>query len=67
MKKVILLLMSVSLSGCYQVANQWDIERAINVCGGVENIVEIAILMDGRETVTCKSGRRVELREARIQ
>ena len=67
MKKVILLLMSVSLSGCYQVANQWDIERAINICGGVENIVEIAILMDGTELVTCKSGRNVKLSEAKIQ
>lgn len=67
MKKVMLLLMSVSLSGCYQVANQWDIERAINICGGVENIVEITILMEGTELVTCKSGRSVSLSKANIQ
>ena len=68
MKKIIAIaLCAVTLSGCYQTTNRWDIERATHICGGVENIVEITVLMTGDELVTCKNGNTFGLNKAKIQ
>ena len=67
MKKIIVLVCVLSLSGCYQTTNQWDIERAARICGGVEKIVEINVLMTGDELVTCKNGNIFNLNETKIQ
>ena len=52
--KSLVLVMCLSLTGCfYQTVNQFDIERASKVCGGVEKIVQISAAFDGREKVLC--------------
>ena len=55
--KNFVLIMCLSLTGCfYQSADQFDIQRAKNVCGGIEKIVEIEVYFSGREYVQCISG-----------
>lgn len=58
MKSVMILTLALCLQGCYQAVDSWDIERAIKLCGGVENIVKIGAFFDGDEIVRCKSGVR---------
>lgn len=54
MKKFIVLICLV-LNGCfYQTVNQWDIERAIKFCGGLENVVLITSAFEGTEQATCR-------------
>ena len=48
-------ILSFSLVGCYQQTSNIDIEKAIKVCGGVQNIEGIRVEFDGRETVKCKN------------
>ena len=67
MNKIIVIALCATLLGCYQTANQWDIERAVHICGGVEKIVEIMVLIDGTELVTCKNGNTFNLDEAKIR
>jgi hypothetical protein len=67
MKKIIVIALCATLLGCHQTANQWDIERASHICGGVEKIVEIKVLMIGKELVTCKNGNIFNLAEAKIR
>jgi hypothetical protein len=68
MKKILVIgLCAVTLLGCHQTTNQWDIERAAHICGGVEKIVEIKVLMIGKELVTCKNGNIFNLAEAKIR
>lgn len=62
MKILYIIPLVLALQGCYQVVNSWDIERAINVCGSVENIVEISAFFDGTELVTCKNANREKLK-----
>ena len=68
MKKIIAIaLCAVTLSGCYQTTNQWDIERAAHICEGVEKIVEIEVRMFGDEYVTCKNGNIFNLAKVKIR
>lgn len=54
MKKFI-ILSCLFLNGCfYQTVSQWDIERAITYCGGLENVAEIMASFEGTERATCK-------------
>ena len=55
MKTLIILLSSISLSGCYQTVNQFDIERATVACNGVQNIVNISANFAGDERVVCRN------------
>jgi len=66
-KILVIALCAATLAGCYQTTNQWDIERATRICGGVEKIVEITVLMTGDELVTCKNGNTFGLNKAKIQ
>lgn len=60
MKKYI-VLSCLLLNGCfYQSVNKWDIERAITLCGNINNIVEIHASFDGAERVTCKPDNNTE-------
>ena len=58
MKKLLaLILVSLSVSGCvYQSVNQYDIQRAIAICGSLEKVIEINAHHSGVETVLCSKG-----------
>lgn len=53
MKYIAIVLVAFSLSGCYQSVNQWDLQDAATICGGVEKIAHINSLFSGDERVTC--------------
>ncbi len=55
------VVLAISLTGCHQVVNSWDIERAIQTCRGLENVVEITSVFDGREFVVCKTNKQYSL------
>ena len=60
--KSLVFVMCLPLAGCfYQTVNQFDIERASKVCGGVEKIVEISSSFLGKEVAFCKNGEKNEL------
>jgi hypothetical protein len=61
-KFIIAIIACVSLSGCfYQTVNQYDINRAIALCGSVANIHQIDSYYLGRVDATCYSGEQVSL------
>jgi uncharacterized membrane protein YjjB (DUF3815 family) len=61
-KFIIAIIACVSLSGCfYQTVNQYDINRAIALCGSVANIHQIDSYSLGRVGATCYSGEQVSL------
>lgn len=65
MKKLLVFLITLSLSGClYQAVNQYDIQRAITICGSLEKIVEINAHHSGVETVLCSTGSERNLTRA---
>ena len=58
-------LVTLSLSGCmYQVVNQYDIQRAITICGALDKVVEINAYPSGVETVLCNKGSTINLNRA---
>lgn len=57
MKPMFVVIMCILLSGCYQSVNQYDISRAIRICGDIESVVEIYAHSNGSENVLCKTGR----------
>ena len=61
-KFIIAIIACVSLSGCfYQTVNQYDINRAIALCGSVANIHQIDSHYMGRVDATCYSGEQGSL------
>ena len=53
-KLVLILASSLMLSGCmYQSVDQYDLSRAIKVCGSAENIFRIKSYYLGFENVKC--------------
>ena len=53
-KFIIAIIACVSLSGCmYQSVDQYDLSRAIKVCGSAENIFRIKSHFLGFENVRC--------------
>lgn len=55
MSKALVGFACLFLNGCfYQTVTQWDIERAVVLCGKFENVVEITASFEGTERVTCK-------------
>lgn len=58
MKYVAAVFLSLVLSGCYQTVNKYDMDKAVIVCKGYENIHEVSAQFDGQEVVTCKNGLR---------
>ena len=61
-KFIIAIIACVSLSGCfYQTVNQYDINRAIALCGSVANIHQIDSYYLGRVDATCYSGEQDSL------
>lgn len=61
-KFIIAIIACVSLSGCfYQTVNQYDINRAIALCGSVANIHQIYSYYLGRVDATCYSGEQDSL------
>ena len=61
-KFIIAIIACVSLSGCfYQTVNQYDISRAIALCGSVANIHQIDSYFLGRVDATCYSGEQAGL------
>lgn len=54
MKTILLLLVAcITLSGCYQSVDSYDIKRAIKHCGSFENVHEIYALSSGAEKFVC--------------
>lgn len=54
MKKLIILLSVLSLSGCfYQKTSKIDIQKAIYFCGSVDNIWDVSVYFSGDEVITC--------------
>jgi hypothetical protein len=67
MTKLAILVICLNLTGCfYQTVNSWDIERASQVCGGVENVVEINAMFSGDEFVACRTGDEFNLHGVKI-
>ena len=65
-KLVLILASSLMLSGCtYQSVDQYDLSRAIKVCGSAENIFRIKSHFLGSEEVRCfdTKGENVNLDE----
>ena len=65
-KLVLILAISLMLSGCmYQSVDQYDLSRAIKVCGSAENIFRIKSHFLGFENVRCfdTKGGNVNLEE----
>ena len=63
-KFIIAIIACVSLSGCfYQTINQYDINRAIVLCGSVANIHQIVSYSLGSEDAACYSGEQASLGE----
>ncbi len=65
-KFIIAIIACVSLSGCmYQSVDQYDLSRAIKVCGSAENIFRIKSHFLGSENVRCfdTKGGNVNLNE----
>ena len=65
-KLVLILASSLMLSGCmYQSVDQYDLSRAIKVCGSAENIFRIKSYFLGSEYVKCfdTKGGNVDLYE----
>lgn len=61
-KSIIAIMACASLSGCfYQTVDQYDINRAIALCGSVANIHQIDSYSLGREDATCYSGEQERL------
>ena len=61
-KLALILASSLFLSGCfYQTVNQYDINRAIALCGSVANIQQIDSYSLGHEGATCYSGEQASL------
>lgn len=59
------ILVALSLSGCfYQTVNQYDIQRAITICGSLDKVVEISAHHTGIESVLCMSGIELGLNRA---
>ena len=62
--KSLVFVMCFPMTGCfYQTVNQFDIERASKVCGGVEKIVEISSSFVGDEVALCKNGENNSLQK----
>lgn len=63
MKKLILTLTTASLlTGCmYQSLDNSDLEQALKVCRGVENIRYINSYADGSEWIACKDSAALKL------
>lgn len=60
--KYLILFGCLSLTGClYQTVDQFDIQRAKNLCGGIDKIVEIVAQFDGGEKVACLNGKQGDL------
>lgn len=67
MKYLILILISVTLSGCFwQTANNIDLQKAVYFCGGIENVIGIQIQAVGSEYVECTDGNKTFLSEVKI-
>ena len=61
-KIVLILASSLMLSGCfYQTIDQYDIHRAIALCGSVANIHQIDSYSLGGGNATCYSGEQASL------
>ena len=61
--KILVFVMCLSLTGCfYQTVNQFDIQRASKVCGGVDKIVRITAEFDGYEKVLCLNAEQFSLK-----
>ena len=54
MKYVALATLVLSLSGCYQTVNDWDIEEAQKKCSDHGGIAQIRADILGTEYVTCR-------------
>ena len=66
--KSFVLIMCLSLTGCfYQTVNQFDIQRASKVCGGVEKIVQISAAFDGQEKVLCLNAEQFLLKGVGVE
>ena len=66
--KSLVFVMCFALTGCfYQTVNQFDIERASKVCGGIEKVVYINADFFGDEFVLCKNGIRHDLRKVGVE
>lgn len=58
MRKLLILPIIISLTGCYQQVNNFDISRSIYACDNkLDNIVAINSHVTGYEEVLCKDGK----------
>lgn len=67
MKYLIVILTSLTLSGCFwQTANNVDLQKAVYFCEGLENVDHILINANGDEEVTCIDGSTSYLYKVKI-
>ena len=55
-KFLMVIALAALLSGCYQVASNVDVRKAVHFCKGVEKVDELSIHFDGYEYVKCLDG-----------
>lgn len=57
----IILIICLTLTGCYQSLNQTDVRKAVEYCNGVENIEYIDAYFSGDEYVKCLNGNKTSI------
>lgn len=67
MKYLIAIIAAVMLAGCHQMTSNIDIQRAAKACGGHDKIVEIMVILSGKEVVTCTTGKYYDLAEVNLE
>lgn len=53
MKKTLAILMLISLTGCYKQVDRFQLERAIEVCGGIDKVIHIDAYVFMEDFVKC--------------
>jgi hypothetical protein len=64
MKIIISIMLALALQGCmWQTVNESDMRTAAQVCGSMNNVVEISASFIGTETVICEDRTKHLLKE----
>lgn len=53
MKNLIIITTIAMLSGCWQSVSSYDINKAVEKCGSIENVHELTAYFLGKESFTC--------------
>ena len=66
MKTIIAIILGLSLSGCfYQTVDAYDLNKAVTLCGSIENVSSISADALGGEYFQCFDGKTSNGKEVR--